>query len=151
MVQIRREGSWTQTRGWELLDAYTHTHGSTRMRLHQIKYAKPKLAHIHTLPKSFTVSPFNGVYHPRFRLSTGRSRSNRGKVWCQQQQLFLRTVSAIGLSQALDHVKMCFATSILYCRPIREGGSGTRVQTLADSNRRTVNGHLPFSLNAVER
>ena len=74
-------------------------------------------------PKSFTVSPF-----PRFRRNAVRSlpftsatpqlvrraeRSRSGELWGRERRLFLRTVGTIGLSQALEHVKMRFATSIL--------------------------------------
>ena len=85
-----------------------------------------------TFPKSFAVPPFNGVYRctvspfPAERLSTVRSlpftsatrearrkKSRRGTLGARATGLFLRTVVAIGLSQALECVKMRFATSIL--------------------------------------
>ena len=121
--------------------------------------------------KSFAVPPFHGVYRcivspfPAERLSTLRSfpfmsatpqiamhaeRSCHGELWGQERRLFLRTVDAIGLSQALAcQNALCYFRSL-----IRESGSGTDARELKWTNRQqtyTISVFPFHHSNAVER
>ena len=97
-----------------------------RLEMLEVLWAR---AHTVDVKKTFAVPPFNGCTvspFPAERLSTVRSlpftsatrearrkKSRRGTLGARATGLFLRTVVAIGLSQALERVKMRFATSIL--------------------------------------